>query len=73
MMGVFLKPHCNLPIEAVLVWTLGSWTAVIIYETLLTALHAGRKGWRLLSVVNATDDELEHVKHKHKEAGRQQS
>jgi hypothetical protein len=71
MMGVFLKPHCNLPIEAVLVWTLGSWTAVIIYETLLTALHAGRKGWRLFSVVNATDEELEDVKHKHKQAGRQ--
>jgi hypothetical protein len=70
MMGVFLKPHCNLPIEAVLVWTLGSWTTVIIYETLLTALHAGRKGWRLFSVMNATDDELEHVKRKHKQAGR---
>jgi hypothetical protein len=32
MMGIFLKPHCDLPIEAALVWTLGSWTTIILYE-----------------------------------------
>jgi hypothetical protein len=71
MLGIFLKPHCDLPIEAVLVWTLGSWTTVIIYETILTALHAGRKGWRLLGVVRATEAELDGVKRAHQRAGRQ--
>jgi hypothetical protein len=70
MIGVFLKPHCDLPIEAVLVWTLGSWTTVIIYETILTALHAGRKGWSLFSVVRAGEPELDKVKCKHKAARR---
>jgi hypothetical protein len=71
MMGIFLRPFCNLPIEAVLVWTLGSWTTVILYETILTALYAGRSGWRLFSVVRATEAELAGVKHQHQQAGRQ--
>lgn len=71
MMGIFLKPHCDLPVEAVLVWTLGSWTTVIVYETVLTALHAGRKGWGLFGVVRAAESELEMVKHKHQRTGRQ--
>jgi hypothetical protein len=71
MMGIFLKPHCDLPIEAVLVWTLGTWTTVIIYETILTALHAGRKGWSLLGVVRATEAELDGVKQGYQRAGRQ--
>jgi hypothetical protein len=70
MMGIFIKPHCDLPIEAVLVWTLGSWTTVIIYETILTAIYACRKGWSLFSVIQAPESELEIVKHKHKAAGR---
>jgi hypothetical protein len=70
MMGVFLRPHCDLPLEAVLVWTLGSWTTVIIYETILTALHAGHRGWSLLSVVRAGDPELEKVKCKYRTARR---
>ncbi|HYT59772.1 MAG TPA: hypothetical protein VEL06_06350 [Haliangiales bacterium] len=72
MMGLFLKPHCDLPIEAVLVWTLGSWTTVIIYETVLTALHAGRKGWGLFGVVRAAESDLETVKRKHLLARRQE-
>ncbi len=71
MMGIFLKPHCDLPIEAVLVWTLGTWTTVIIYETILTALHAGRQGWSLLRVVRATEAELDGVKQAYQRAGRQ--
>jgi hypothetical protein len=71
MMGIFLEPLCDPPIEAVLVWTLGSWTTVIIYETVLTALHAGRTGWRLFGVVRAAEAELESVKHQHQQAGRQ--
>ena len=71
MMGIFLKPYCDLPIEAVLVWTLGTWTTVIIYETILTALHAGRKGWSLLGVVRATEAELDGVKQGYQRAGRQ--
>jgi hypothetical protein len=71
MMGIFLKPHCDLPIEAVLVWTLGSWTTVIIYETILTALYAGRRGWRLFGVVGSLEAELEEVKREHQRAGRQ--
>src|SRR5262245_41177179 len=70
MMGIFLKPHCKLPIEAVLVWTLGSWTTVILYETILTALYAGRKGWSLFGVIRADEKELEMVKRKHRDAGR---
>ena len=69
MMGIFFKAHCDLPVEAVLVWTLGSWTTVIIYETILTALHAGRKGWSLFGVVRADEPELETVKRKHQRAG----
>lgn len=69
MMGIFLKPYCDLPIEAVLVWTLGSWTTVIVYETILTALCAGRTGWSLFGVVRAAESELEKVKQKHQEAG----
>ena len=65
MIGIFIKPQCDLPIEAVLVWTLGSWTAVIIYETILTALHAGRHGWSLFGVVRAPETELQTVKRKH--------
>jgi uncharacterized membrane protein YgcG len=67
MMGIFLKPHCDLPIEAALVWTLGSWTTVIIYETILTALYAGRRGRSLFGVVRAADAELEGVKRTHLE------
>jgi hypothetical protein len=71
MVGIFLKPLCDLPIEAALVWTLGSWTTVILYETLLTALSAGRRGWRMVGVVRATEAELARVKHTHQQAGRQ--
>jgi hypothetical protein len=71
MMGIFLKPHCDLPIEAVLVWTLGTWTTVIIYETILTALHAGRRGLNLLGMVRATEAELDGVKQVYQRAGRQ--
>jgi hypothetical protein len=72
MMGIFFKAHCDLPVEAVLVWTLGSWTTVIVYETILTALYAGRKGWSLFGVVRAPEVELEAVKRKHQHSGRQQ-
>jgi len=71
IMGIFLKPHCDLPIEAVLVWTLGSWTTVILYETILTALYAGRKALHLFGVVRAAEAELEGVKRAHQWAGRQ--
>ena len=70
MINIFLKPHCDLPIEEIFVWTLGSWTTVILYETILTALHAGRKGWELLGVVLAEEAELETVKRTHQRAGR---
>jgi hypothetical protein len=40
MMGIFLKVHCDLPIEVVLVWTRVAWTTIIVYETILTAIHA---------------------------------
>lgn len=32
MMGIYIRGWANLPIEAVLVWILGVWTAVHIYE-----------------------------------------
>jgi hypothetical protein len=65
MMGIFLKPHCDLPVEAVLVWTLGIWTTVIIYETLLTAFYVGRKGLNVFGVVRSSDLELHRMKMKH--------
>jgi len=70
MMGIFFKPHCDLPIEAVLVWTLGTWTTVILYETILTALHAGRMGWRIFGIVRSGESELKAVKEKHRRTGR---
>jgi hypothetical protein len=70
MMGIFLKPHCDLPVEAVWVWTLGSWTTVIIYETLLTAYHAGFSGWRLFSIIRAGEPELDAVKRRYRRSGR---
>jgi hypothetical protein len=70
MMGIFLKPHCDLPIEAALVWTLGSWTTVIIYETILTATQAGRRGLKIFAVVRAAEAELAGVKHRYQQVGR---
>jgi hypothetical protein len=65
MMGIFLKAHCDLPIEAVLVWTLGTWTTVIVYETILTALIAGRGSWNL--IVHASEADLATVKQRHRQ------
>lgn len=62
MMGIFVRPLCDLPLEAVLVWTLGSWTTVIVYETILTALYAGRTGRAVPGVVRANEAELIAVK-----------
>lgn len=39
MMGVFIKAQCDLPLEAVLVWVLGTWATVMIYETILNLLR----------------------------------
>ncbi len=33
MVGIFIPGWANLPIEAVMVWTIGVWDAVLIYET----------------------------------------
>jgi uncharacterized membrane protein YiaA len=32
MLGIFIHGWANLPIEAVMVWTIGVWDAVLIYE-----------------------------------------
>lgn len=71
MMGIFVRPLCDLPLEAVLVWTLGSWTTVIVYETILTALHAGRTGRSLAGVVRAPEAELTAVKRRLAREGRE--
>lgn len=39
MMGWFIKAQCDLPVEAVLVWTLGTWATVMVYETILNVLR----------------------------------
>lgn len=39
MIGLCIKPQCNLPIEAVLVWSLCSWTTVVVYEYILAFLN----------------------------------
>jgi hypothetical protein len=41
-----------------------------MYETILTAIHAGRKGWALLGVIRAADLELEKVKRTHQQQRR---
>jgi len=71
MMGIFVRPLCDLPLEAVLVWTLGSWTTVIVYETILTAMYAGRKGRALPGVVRASEGELTGVKEMQAREGRE--
>jgi len=39
MMGLTIKAQCDLPVEAVIVWTLATWTTVVIYETVLNVLR----------------------------------
>ncbi|MCC7373491.1 MAG: hypothetical protein IT581_02460 [Verrucomicrobiales bacterium] len=39
MLGIFIRPHCDLPIEALLVWFLGSWTTVMVHETILAGIR----------------------------------
>lgn len=39
MIGIMIKPQCQLPIEAVLVWSLSSWTTVVIYEYIAFRCH----------------------------------
>lgn len=34
MLGIFIPGWANLPIEAVMVWTIGVWDAVLIYESM---------------------------------------
>jgi hypothetical protein len=70
MMGIFLKAHCDLPIEAALVWTLVAWTTIIIYETILTAIQAGRKGWSIFKALLAPEPELQAVKGRYRDKGR---
>jgi hypothetical protein len=41
MIGLRVRAQCDLPIEAVLVWSLASWTTVIIYEFILATLKLG--------------------------------
>lgn len=63
MMGLFIRPHCDLPIEAVLVWTLASWTAAIVYETILAALRLkARLGKSLFAILRGEPEDLEELK-----------
>ena len=39
MIGLRIRAQCDLPVEAVLVWTLGTWAAVMVYETVLNVLR----------------------------------
>lgn len=61
MMGIYFKPLCNLPLEAVIVWTAAVWTTVIIYETVLVALYAGK---RWLKVLGTSEEELQQIENK---------
>jgi hypothetical protein len=38
MTGLRVRAQCDLPIEAVLVWSLASWTTVIVYEFILAVI-----------------------------------
>ena len=39
MMGIFIQAQCDLPVEAILVWTLATWATVMVYETILNLLR----------------------------------
>lgn len=63
MMGIFVRPHCDLPLEALLVWSLGTWAAVVIHETLLAALRLQKqKPGPLLQILRGTAPDLATVK-----------
>ena len=64
MMGIFIRPHCDLPIEAMIVWTLASWTTVIVYETVLSLLRLRQeRGLRgALRLLRGLPDDLDEAK-----------
>lgn len=39
MIGIYIKPWNNLPIEAVVVWFSASFTSIFIYEAVKIWLH----------------------------------
>jgi hypothetical protein len=61
MMGWFIKPQCNLPVEAVLVWTLSTWATALVFETIQNVLRLKemKKGTTLR---NALRGEAENVR-----------
>lgn len=63
MIGLFVRPHCDLPVEAVVVWSLASWTTAIVHETVLAALRLRRRtGVGVFRILWGSQDDIAEVK-----------
>jgi hypothetical protein len=64
MIGLFIKPACDLPVEAVLVWSLASWTAVVVYETILNVFRIRQQNpnRRLLAALGGEASDVQPLK-----------
>lgn len=48
MMGIFIRPWNNLPVEEPLLWVAAAWLNVIVYETIQLLLVSKRSLWSLV-------------------------
>lgn len=63
MLGIFIRPHCDLPIEASLVWFLGSWTTVMVHETVLAGIRLrAATGKSVLRILMGEIEDMDTVK-----------
>ncbi|MBL9128999.1 MAG: hypothetical protein JNL97_15220, partial [Verrucomicrobiales bacterium] len=63
MIGLFVRPHCDLPVEAVVVWSLASWTTAIVHETVLAALRfRSRTGVGVFRILLANPEDIDAAK-----------
>jgi hypothetical protein len=68
MMGWFIRAQCDLPVEAVLVWSLATWAAVMVYETILNVLRikAQAPGRTLLQALRGDETDVPPLKRYYK-------
>jgi hypothetical protein len=64
MMGFFIKAQCDLPVEAILVWTLATWATVMVYETILNVLRIKeqRPDRTLLEALQGSEEDVPRLK-----------
>ncbi len=48
MLGLFIHPWSNLPIEACLLWVAAGWAGLFVYEALKIYVHSGDTLWHVL-------------------------